>query len=123
MHGVILWGDQDCERPLIWCEDHGSLAFYKAPTISNSVPLDFDAGDLVFFDVQDGDDLRLALNLSVVASEEYPFLVSKLRQAMSDGRAALNETRHTQSTVVSLSEHSYSRCTGLEDEEKVFNIR
>ncbi len=27
MYGVILWSDQEAQRAVIWCEDHGKLAY------------------------------------------------------------------------------------------------
>ena len=30
MNGVIIWSEQASKRAIIWCEDHGRLAFFKA---------------------------------------------------------------------------------------------
>ena len=29
MYGVILWSDQKAQRAVIWCEDHGKLAYFN----------------------------------------------------------------------------------------------
>ncbi|MDA8577475.1 hypothetical protein N9L08_00820 [Rhodobacteraceae bacterium] len=30
MNGVIIWSEHISKRAIIWCEDHGRLAFFKA---------------------------------------------------------------------------------------------
>lgn len=30
MLGVVLWADIDDRKAVIWCEDHGNLAYYTA---------------------------------------------------------------------------------------------
>ncbi|MDA8636223.1 hypothetical protein N9L70_07540 [Rhodobacteraceae bacterium] len=30
MNGVIIWSEHVSKRAIIWCEDHGRLAFFKA---------------------------------------------------------------------------------------------
>ena len=32
MYGVILWSDQTAQRAVIWCEDHGKLAYFNRQT-------------------------------------------------------------------------------------------
>ncbi|NIY98004.1 hypothetical protein HC022_17720 [Salipiger sp. HF18] len=29
MYGVVLWADHSDHKAVIWCEDHGDLAFYR----------------------------------------------------------------------------------------------
>ena len=34
MNGVIIWSEHISKRAIIWCEDHGRLAFFKAEDAS-----------------------------------------------------------------------------------------
>lgn len=62
MIGVVLWSDpQEC-KAVIWCEDHGDLAFYNDAGAMPCKAPDLDAGDLVEFDVETSKQLRLAYN-------------------------------------------------------------
>lgn len=81
MYGVVLWSDPKCDRALIWCEDHGSLAFYNAQTKKNEKKPAFESGDLVRFKSRDTRDMRIAEELEVIATDEYPSLARELRQA------------------------------------------
>ena len=51
MIGVILWSDPANEKAVIWCEDHGDLAFLSRVECA-ALPDDFfDVGDIVDFEV------------------------------------------------------------------------
>ncbi len=77
MYGAVLWTDQGSDRALIWCEDQGNLAFFDG--YENGFPPSFEAGDLVKFKVMDGRGMRLAFDVEVVATEEYPYLADGLK--------------------------------------------
>ena len=49
MYGVVLWSSPARKIAVIWCEDHGDLAFYVGT--DNTERVAFDAGDLVFFNM------------------------------------------------------------------------
>ncbi|MEX0286924.1 MAG: hypothetical protein AB3N23_20150 [Paracoccaceae bacterium] len=49
MFGVVLWSDQSAGKAVIWCEDHGDLAFYSEADCGTEVLLG--AGDLVKFEL------------------------------------------------------------------------
>jgi len=80
MHGVVLWSDTAKNQAVIWCDDHGDLAFYKSPERDREF-MAFHAGDLVEFQVEDTGALRIASCPRVVAKESYPSLTTDLRQA------------------------------------------
>ena len=86
MYGVVLWNDHDQGRAVIWCEDHGNLAFFNGEhdTQPGHLPCGLEPGDLVQFDVNENKRMRFARNLSLVAPDEYPSLAEELREA---GRA------------------------------------
>ena len=82
MYGVVLWSNATDRKAVIWCEDHGDLAFYNGQfdEVPDPIAGEFDAGDLVQFDIRRESDLRLACNPRVIAQDEYPNLASNLRR-------------------------------------------
>lgn len=77
MQGVILWCDPDRGKAVIWCEDHGQLAYYNDHNPS-VIPFAFDVGDLIIFEQEQRDGLRYAQDMNLVASQEYPALADQL---------------------------------------------
>lgn len=75
MYGVVLWSDHGSDRTLIWCEDHGNLAFSRN---DDRTGVGLHSGDLVRFDMREEGDLRIARNISLIASDEYPTLANAL---------------------------------------------
>jgi hypothetical protein len=67
MYGVVLWSDPDARKAVIWCEDHGDLAFYSGGSDLPLGEVSLDAGDLVEFDVTTERALRYAHNPQVVS--------------------------------------------------------
>lgn len=92
MCGVVLWSCPDDGRAVIWCEDHGKLAFY-AEAKSRRVCCDMhrgvalDAGDLIEFDVEDEQDKRRAHNPRLLVADHAPCIATDLqRSAQPDMR-------------------------------------
>ncbi|WP_428516506.1 hypothetical protein [Roseovarius sp.] len=79
MYGAVLWTDRCTKRALIWCEDHGSLAFFDGDQSQFSEAPSFEEGDLVSFKIRDGRGMRVAFEIEIVSSEQYPFLAADLR--------------------------------------------
>ena len=82
MFGVILWSDPNKEKAVIWCEDHGQLAFYNDHSEA-VLPYAYDVGDMVQFNVTQTDGLRYATQLALVSVQEYPNLVNTLKTGSS----------------------------------------
>ena len=80
MFGVVLWSDSVKNQAVIWCDDHGDLAFYKSDE-TRANPMGLKAGDLVKFDVADTGALRIASRPRIVEKESYPSLTGDLRKA------------------------------------------
>ncbi|WP_138934188.1 hypothetical protein [Roseovarius arcticus] len=78
MYGVVLWSDQRQNRAVIWCEDHGDLAYYKGDVGGDSAMA---AGDLVEFDLHEAADMRLADMPRLITQRSHPTLSSDLRKA------------------------------------------
>lgn len=79
MFGVVLWADASDRKAVIWCEDHGNLAYYTAPEQSVHDSVALDAGDLIQFDIREEPDCRRARNLRRVNAGFAPTLVRNLR--------------------------------------------
>lgn len=78
MFGVVLWSDNLDNKAVIWCEDHGDLAFFNGGTeIPFELP-DLDPGDLVQFDLKQDRNLRYARNPRRVAQGQYEPLAEVL---------------------------------------------
>lgn len=66
MFGVVLWSDSASGKAVIWCEDHGDLAFYTETETGSQVLLE--EGDLVEFDIMLDRQFRFANNPRVVSN-------------------------------------------------------
>lgn len=80
MFGVVLWSDPQVSKAVIWCEDHGDLAFVNGPAAElPSFGNDFfDAGDYVQFDLTVEDDVQRARNAKVVHVASFTRLPTAL---------------------------------------------
>lgn len=85
MYGVVLWADEMDSKAVIWCEDHGNLAYYSAsePSIHQGVALD--AGDLIQFELREEPDCRLARNLQHVNAGFAPDIALNLQSKPASG--------------------------------------
>lgn len=79
MFGVVLWCDEEDNKAVIWCEDHGDLAFYR--NNSDACEIEMDAGDWVQFDMHLDQNQRLAYNPRLVSEGVYPDLADALCSA------------------------------------------
>ena len=90
MYGVVLWTDQRENRAVIWCEDHGDLAFYRGAAGGDAAMA---AGDLVEFDIRDSGDLRIADMPRLVTRRSHPNLISELKKAATPSGVKQDEKR------------------------------
>ncbi|MCW9042335.1 MAG: hypothetical protein OQK05_03235 [Pseudopelagicola sp.] len=69
-------------KAVIWCEDHGDLAYFEGPhgTVSEGADVTggLDTGDLVAFEMEQVDDLRLARNMRRVEQGAYEGLGERI---------------------------------------------
>ncbi|PYC48461.1 hypothetical protein DI396_05660 [Litorivita pollutaquae] len=82
MFGVVLWSDTQDQKAVIWCEDHGDLAFYNAGQETDAQSCfdgcSLDAGDLVQFEIDTAEATRIARNPRLIAEGQYPTLAAEL---------------------------------------------
>jgi hypothetical protein len=83
MFGVVLWSDATEDKAVIWCEDHGDLAYYRQTGRGDKVALD--VGDWVQFDVTMVRHLRYAHNPRLVAEGVFNGLAQSLADTPDSG--------------------------------------
>lgn len=87
MFGVVLWSDEQEQKAVIWCEDHGDLAFYRNTTDADRFQMD--AGDWVQFDMTMEHHQRFAHNPRLVVEGVFADLAIALGAA-PDQQSDLN---------------------------------
>ncbi|SEO24936.1 hypothetical protein SAMN04490248_10318 [Salinihabitans flavidus] len=115
MLGVVLWSNASESKAVIWCEDHGNLAFFSGNKSPDGDTPDFDAGDLVQFDLSEERHLRYARNPRRIGQNAYPSLAADLqsmtmqeqREQHRPGPRATE--RFTSAKIIPLQRRSQSR--------------
>ncbi|UYV38851.1 hypothetical protein N4R57_07440 [Rhodobacteraceae bacterium D3-12] len=79
MYGVVLWSDKKDQKAVIWCEDHGDLAFYSASRESVFDGLTLDTGDFIEFELAGDQDLRVVRAPQLIAQNQYLGLADNLK--------------------------------------------
>ena len=80
MLGVVLWSDAEERKAVIWCEDHGDLAYLNGTDNVLNGEGFFDAGDLVQFEMCLEDSTRCACNPRLVMEKAATALPKALRR-------------------------------------------
>lgn len=86
MLGVVLWSDTSDRKAVIWCEDQGDLAYLNAGHCFLHTDDFFDAGDLVQFDMEVTQSMRIANNPRLVTEKASTNLPEVLRRGKPDRR-------------------------------------
>lgn len=89
MYGVVLWADECDSKAVIWCEDHGNLAYYSAAEQNLHQGVALDAGDLIQFDLKEDRDVRRARNLQRVDVGYAPDIVDTLKASPKEPRGTV----------------------------------
>jgi len=98
MFGVVLWRDEQEQKAVIWCEDHGDLAFYR--NTDGTSRFELDAGDWVQFDMTMERHQRFAHNPRLVSEGVYQDLADALCAApapnpVQEYKPVLNTSEHS----------------------------
>lgn len=80
-YGVVLWSDKNDRTAIIWCDDHGDLAFYRDTETAGDAKAMPEVGDLVCFDIEDRGALRYARDLKAVNEGRFPDIAERLTHA------------------------------------------
>ena len=83
MIGVILWSNPAKEKAVIWCEDHGALAYLQGQENLLFPGCWPEAGDLVELELETVNDLRHARAVSLVSGNKRSDLPDLLRGRVS----------------------------------------
>lgn len=62
MLGVVLWSDNSAKKAIVWCEDHGDLAYIGVSKSEDTTAADFAEGDLIRFELTNDGKIRHAVN-------------------------------------------------------------
>jgi len=85
MYGVVLWIDKNAQKAVIWCEDHGNLAYFNPhiDTVASAKTenRNLEVGDLIKFQVRDWCSVRRASKVELVAAARFPDLAGGLAVA------------------------------------------
>lgn len=95
MIGVILWSDPADNKAVIWCEDHGDLAYMSSPANNHLPDSFFEVGDMVEFEVSVNRNLRLAYNTKRLPSSFGTCLKTVLKASTT-----LDETKNRTSAKI-----------------------
>ncbi len=90
MLGVVIWSAEAESKAIIWCEDHGDLAFFGQSTHKAVSAERFDEGDLIQFDLAEMDNLRFARNPRRIATHHCSDLSSVI-STVTQLRDMINE--------------------------------
>ena len=105
MFGVVLWSDTQDRKAVIWCEDHGDLAYYRSP--ENGTDVSLDAGDWVQFEMTMDRHLRFAHNPRLLSEGAYPDLADALNSAtpepVRDTPAPVAQTQRGSAEIIPFS--------------------
>ncbi len=93
MLGVVIWTDAAECKAIIWCEDHGELAYLGQHTHSGGL-VTFDQGDLIQFDLAEHRSMRLAQNPRKIAHHYCSDLGDVLEKAQTV-KTQIEEDRST----------------------------
>lgn len=108
MFGVVLWSDTTDRKAVIWCEDHGDLAFYRQTEKAQGISLD--VGDWVQFDLVTERNQRMACNPRLVDQGASPGLPDLLRRAdISKPRETSGHGKTTGAKVVPFAQREDTR--------------
>jgi hypothetical protein len=81
MYGVILWKDPAKGKAIIWCDDHGHLAYLSSPDVikdGQGIP---NVGALVCIKLRQVGQWRLCTRLECIDERSHPTLLQSLRNA------------------------------------------
>lgn len=112
MLGVVIWSAQAESKAIIWCEDHGELAFLgQCPQDSVSAER-FDEGDLIQFDLTEYENLRLARNPRRIAQHycsDLGDVIGKAQSVKTEIEAAKAPEPASQSALIEFDREKRNR--------------
>ena len=112
MIGIILWSDSTDQKAVIWCEDHGDLAFLSSPDEVHLPDTFFAVGDLVEFEVSTRQNMRLARNPSRIGHSWGATLAQNLQAGTAASAAVTTpDVPETEAKIIPFRLGATSACT------------
>lgn len=99
MFGIVLSSNHAERTALIWCDDHKDLAVLRLSGNWDEHLSPPEPGDMIRFDLHEGDGVRTAANARCVAPGLHPGLPDALRTAAATPHPAKSEAA-SKGTVV-----------------------
>lgn len=82
MIGVVVWSSSDREKAVIWCEDHGALAYLQGRENLAMPGMGWpEAGDLMELETEFHASLRHARCVALLSEAQCPALPDALRRS------------------------------------------
>lgn len=113
MIGVILWSDPKSEKAVIWCEDHGDLAFLSGDDCLALPDTFFEVGDTVEFDAVAERNLRKVSRASRLLQNADSPQPDSIRHISGERRALVDVTDSAQIIPFRLNSQTRPLRTGM----------
>jgi hypothetical protein len=100
MLGVVIWTDAGDNKAIIWCEDHGELAFIGQQSHAAANGERFDQGDLIQFDLAEHENVRLARNPRKIAHHYCSDLDAVIATAQAVEKELTSSAKKTDAQLI-----------------------
>ncbi|PTQ68906.1 hypothetical protein [Celeribacter persicus] len=88
MDGIVLWADPQAHKAVIWCSDHGPLAYATGPeTLIGAFDMP-EAGTMVYCETHMENGVRICTQLHPIQRFAAPELAEALRALAAEASAA-----------------------------------
>lgn len=100
MNGVVLWSCEESQRVIVWCEDHGQLAYARGAenfVRGGAFP---GVGDLIAFDLRTVAGVRQCRAVRIVMRDSFPDIARTLKGAAAGAPERRQPERRRSAEVV-----------------------
>lgn len=87
MDGIVLWVDRDTDKAMIWCSDHGDLAYASGLDVVVGASAMPEVGTMVSIKTHILNGIRICYRVIPIQCDVAPELAQSLRNIAAD-RAA-----------------------------------
>lgn len=84
MLGIVLWSDPVRKKAIIWCNDHGDLAFVNNASTINGTAIMPTAGALCAIRTCNVGNLRICESVTLIRKDVLPLLADNLLETASE---------------------------------------
>ncbi|WP_439141260.1 hypothetical protein [Planktotalea sp.] len=112
MLGVVIWTDAEDSKAIIWCEDHGELAFLSQHARVELGAQRIDQGDLIQFDLEEHRNLRMAHNPRKIEQQYCSDIKALMESAVKVQEAATPKLEPENSNLLSFARDKRAKGLG-----------